>query len=172
VLGFMIAREMYELPIVHAFCVLTDCIPVNRDGRDLQATRAALRTLKEGKVLPIFPEGRITPESGRGLGPILPGAAFIAIRSGAPVIPAFISGTPSTIDIGPALWTPTRSRVRFGEPLDLSEFAPSQAGDKDALDQVCERFDRALRELQAISLREAGDLPAEAEHPAGVGPAE
>ncbi|KAJ3050522.1 hypothetical protein HK102_012284, partial [Quaeritorhiza haematococci] len=43
VLGFMIAKEMYELPIVHAFCVLTGGIPVKRDGRDRQATRAALR---------------------------------------------------------------------------------------------------------------------------------
>ncbi|WP_165250794.1 lysophospholipid acyltransferase family protein [Paludisphaera soli] len=172
VLGFMIAKEMYELPIVHAFCVLTGCIPVNRDGRDLQATRAALRALEEGKVLPIFPEGRITPESGRGLGPMRPGAAFIAIRSGAPVIPAFLSGTPPTVDIGPSLWTPTRSRVRFGDPLDLSDFSPSQAGDKEVLAEVCDRFDRALRRLQEISLREAGELPSGVEHPAGVGPAE
>lgn len=149
VLGFVIAREMYDLPIVHRFCILCGCIPVNRDGRDLQATRAALRALDEGRVVPIFPEGRITPESGRALGPMRPGAAYIAIRSGAPVYPAFVSGTPATADVGPALWTPSRSRVVFGEPLDLSDLEPSQAGDKQVVAEVCRRFERALRDLQA-----------------------
>jgi len=152
VLGFMIAREMYDLPVVHTFAARTGCIPVNRDGRDVQATRAALRALEEGKVVPIFPEGKITPESGRVLGPIRSGAAYIAVRSGAPVVPAYITGSPPTLDIGPALWSPSRSRVRFGPPLDLSEFDPSQAKDKEVLAEVTRRFERALRDLQAQSL--------------------
>jgi len=154
VLGFMIAREMYELPVVRVFAARTGCIPVNRDGRDLQATRAALRALEEGKVVPIFPEGKITPESGRALGPMRSGAAYIAIRSGAPVIPAFITGSPPTVDIGPSLWSFSRSRVRFGPPLDLSEFEPSQAKDKEVLAEVSRRFERALRDLQAQSLHD------------------
>lgn len=154
VLGFMIAREMYELPVVRSFASRTGCIPVNRDGRDLQATRAALRALEEGKVVPIFPEGKITPKSGRVLGPIRSGAAYIAVRSGAPVIPAFITGSPPTLDIGPSLWSPSRSRVRFGSPLDLSEFNPSQAKDKAVLALVSQRFERALLDLQAQSLQE------------------
>lgn len=159
VLGFMIAREMYELPLVHMFAARTGCIPVNRDGRDVHATRAALRALEEGKVVPIFPEGRITPESGRALGPILSGAAYIAVRSGAPVVPAFITGSPPTLDIGPSLWSFSRSRVRFGDPLDLSEFDPSQAKDKEVLAEVRRRFEHALRELQAQSLQEAAAAP-------------
>ncbi|MDG3002789.1 lysophospholipid acyltransferase family protein [Paludisphaera mucosa] len=172
VLGFMIAREMYELPIVHRFCVRTGCIPVNRDGRDIQATRAALRALEEGRVVPIFPEGRITPESGRALGPVRSGAAFIAVRSGAVVVPAFISGTPPTIEIGPALWTPSDSRVVFGDPIDLSDFSRSQAADKDVLAQVCERFQNALRELQTRSLGRDVIAPDPSDEPAAVGPVE
>lgn len=152
VLGFMIAREFFDLPIVHTFCLRVGCIPVNRDGRDLQPTRAALRALQEGKVLPIFPEGKVSPTSGRTLGPILPGAAFIAVRSGAPVIPAYIYGSPLTAEIGPSLWMRSRSRVRFGPPIDMSDVTPGQAGDKKVLARVCERFDRALRDLQAQSI--------------------
>ncbi|WP_165065776.1 lysophospholipid acyltransferase family protein [Paludisphaera rhizosphaerae] len=170
-LGFIIAREMYELPLVHRFCVRTGCIPVDRDGRDIRATRAALRALEEGRVLPVFPEGRITPESGRALGPMRSGAAFLAVRSGAPVVPAFISGTPATIDIGPSLWRPSRSRVLFGPPIDLSDFHPDQAADKEVLAQVCRRFDAAFRELQARSLAsEVQPTPRQAT--AGVGSVE
>ncbi|OJW12670.1 MAG: hypothetical protein BGO49_24940 [Planctomycetales bacterium 71-10] len=165
VLGFVIARDMYDLPIVHHFCVRSGCIPVDRDGRDLRAMRAALRALEEGRVVPIFPEGRITPEGGRALGPMRSGAAFLAVRSGVPVIPAFISGTPETIEIGPSLRRRSRSRIVFGPPVDLSDFTPSQSADKDALARASERFERALLDLQARSLGRAMR-----EEPAGVGP--
>ena len=127
-LGFMIAKEYYDWPLIHPACKLVGCIPVNRDGRDLQATRAALRVLKGGRVLPIFPEGRITPTSGRELGEFLPGAAFIAVRAGVPVIPAYIRGTPETNQIGPSLSTPSRAYVTFGNPIDLSDVHPSSGG--------------------------------------------
>src|SRR5262249_28955956 len=65
VLGFMIAQEFYEHWLCRPFCRLLGCIPVRRDGRDLAATRAALRALEQGRVVPIFPEGRILPTSGR-----------------------------------------------------------------------------------------------------------
>ncbi len=155
VLGFVIARNMYELPVVHHFCVRAGCIPVDRDGRDLRAMRAALRALEEGRVVPIFPEGRITPQGGRTLGPIRSGAAFLALRSGVPVIPAFVSGTPESADIGPALRRRSRSRVIFGPPIDLSDFSPSQSADKEALARASERFERALRDLQTRSFGRA-----------------
>lgn len=169
-LSFIIAREMYDLPLVHRFCVRTGCIPVDRDGRDIRATRAALRALEEGRVLPVFPEGRITAESGRALGPMRSGAAFLAVRSGAPVVPAFISGTPATIDIGPSLWRRSRSRVLFGPPIDLSDFHPNQAADKEVLAQVCQRFEAAFRELQARSLP-GESQPTSRQATAGVGSA-
>jgi 1-acyl-sn-glycerol-3-phosphate acyltransferase len=154
VLGFMIAREYYEWPSIHWFCKLVHCIPVNRDGRDIHATRRALGALAEGRVLPIFPEGRITPLSGREIGKIRPGAAFIAVRSGAPVFPAYIRGTPPTNQIGESLLTPSAAVVTFGPPIDLSDFEPGQAGDKDVQAEVSRRFLHALLDLQARSRNE------------------
>jgi 1-acyl-sn-glycerol-3-phosphate acyltransferase len=148
VLGFMIAREYYEWPRIHWFCKLVGCIPVNRDGRDIQAIRTALRVLEQGRVLPIFPEGRVTPSSGRVLGEIRPGASFIAVRSGVPVIPAYIRGTPETDQIGESLRTTSWSTVTFGPPIDLSDFKSSQAGDKEVQQEVSRRFRQALLDLQ------------------------
>jgi 1-acyl-sn-glycerol-3-phosphate acyltransferase len=155
VLGFMIAREYYEWPRIHWFCKLVGCIPVNRDGRDIQAIRTALRALEGGRVLPIFPEGHVTPTSGRELGEILPGASFLAVRARVPVIPAYIRGTPETDQIGESLRTPSRSTVTFGAPIDISDFDPSQAGDKDVQKEVSRRFRLALIELQALSRNHA-----------------
>jgi 1-acyl-sn-glycerol-3-phosphate acyltransferase len=153
VLGFMIAREYYDWSLIHWFCKLVDCIPVNRDGRDIYATRAALRALKEGRVLPIFPEGQITASSGKELGPIRPGAAFLAIRSGVPVIPAYIRGTPETNQIGPSIATPSHARVIFGDPVDLSDFEPAHAGNREVQAEVSRRFFQALVDLKNRSLQ-------------------
>ncbi len=157
-LGFMIAREYYDKKSIHWICEYIGCIPVDRDGRDYSATRAALRVLATGRVLPIFPEGRIVPESGRTLGPMKPGAAYLAIRAQVPVIPAFIWGTPPTNEIVPSLTTPSEARVMFGPPIDISEFPRSRAGDKAAQAEVCRRFEHALLTLQARALANNGNL--------------
>ena len=148
-LGFMIAREYYESPWLHWICSFIGCIPVNRDGRDVAAIRAALRALGEGRVLPIFPEGRILPASGRQLGEMRPGSAYIAIRAGVPVVPAYIIGTPQTDEILESLVTPSQARLFFGDPIDLSDISPDLAGDKAVQADVSARFQQALLALQA-----------------------
>lgn len=153
-LGFMIAREYYESPWLRGICSYIGCIPVNRNGRDLAAIRAALKALKNGRVLPIFPEGRIMPASGRRLDAMKPGSAYLAVYAGVPVVPAYIIGTPLTNEILESLLTPSRARVIFGPPVDLSDIPPSSAGDKAVQAMVSERFRIALLELQARAIAE------------------
>lgn len=150
-LGFMIAREFYELPWANAFCKLAGCIPVRRDGKDLAATRAALRALESGRVLPIFPEGKITPESGSKIGPAKPGAAFISARASVPIIPAYIVGTPRTNNLLRAVFTPSRARVYFGDPIkiviDDSECAQPRS-DKARLAELSDLLMDAIHKLK------------------------
>jgi 1-acyl-sn-glycerol-3-phosphate acyltransferase len=148
-LGFMVAREYYEWKWIHWICRYIGCIPVNRDGRDFAATRAALRALKSGRVLPIFPEGHIVPASGTKLDDMKPGTAYLAIHAQVPVIPAYIHGTPWTNEIIESIVTPSRARVIFGELIDLSDIHRDQAGDKRVQAEVSERFKHAFLALQA-----------------------
>ena len=61
-------------------------IPVDRDGEDMEATKVALRRMRAGCTVGIFPEGRIN--FGPGLLPPNPGVAWLALKAGRPVIPA------------------------------------------------------------------------------------
>lgn len=62
-----------------------DGIPLNRGEADMAAFRQALKALKAGKILAVAPEGT---RSGHGrLQQGLPGAVFLALHSGAPVLP-------------------------------------------------------------------------------------
>jgi 1-acyl-sn-glycerol-3-phosphate acyltransferase len=156
VLGFMVAQEWYTAPIVSTFARLIRCIPVRRDGRDLSATREALRALADGRVLPIFPEGKITPESGRTFGPAKPGAAFLTLRARVPVVPAYIRGTPERGLVTDALVTPSHARVLFGPPIDLSDLLDESDRDhnheKARLAAITDRLMDAIKALRERSL--------------------
>jgi 1-acyl-sn-glycerol-3-phosphate acyltransferase len=147
-LGFVIAQELYEFWLFRPFCQLVGCIPVRRDGRDLTATRTALRALEQGRVVPIFPEGRISPTAGRVLGEGKPGVTFLAVTARVPVIPAYICGTPKTNQVVASYLTPSNARVAFGPPIDLSEFATNGKVDRDRLDEATERLMDGIRALR------------------------
>lgn len=149
-LGFMINRDMYDYWLFHWMCVITGCIPVDRGGRELASTRAALEALKAGRILPIFPEGVIVPTSGREFGEPRPGVAFLALRARVPVVPAYISGTPATTKIVPALVTPSHARVVFGPPVDLSDFFVDADGPprRAVLEAAAQRMMDAIKILR------------------------
>ena len=155
-LGFMIAREFYDYWAFHPFCKMIGCIPVNRDGRDLAATRGALRALDEGRVVPVFPEGRILPSSGRELGEGKPGVAFIALRAGVPVVPAYLWGTPPSRKFLVSFTTPSQTRVLYGPPIDPGAFAPEADHDAEraAIARTTEVLMDALRSLRDRAIRE------------------
>ena len=88
--SFLAKKEIFEKRFFRWIFTKLDAIPVERDGTDTVAVMKALRVLKKGGLLGIFPEG--TRERGRGMLEFKSGAAFISIVSKAPVIPAYIEG--------------------------------------------------------------------------------
>jgi len=120
-ISFMIAREYANYPVWRFFVKLVECIQVRRDGRDIAATKEALRRLRRGDALGIFIEGHI-PHPGETCGP-KDGVALLALRSGATVIPAYIEGTIYKDGILEGFLTRHRVHIRFGPPVDLSDLA-------------------------------------------------
>jgi 1-acyl-sn-glycerol-3-phosphate acyltransferase len=85
----MVKREAFTGP-VGQFLIHMGQISLNRREIDPQAIRRAVRVLRAGKVLAVFPEG------GRGAGEVAwakGGAAYLAMVSGAPIVPVAILGT-------------------------------------------------------------------------------
>lgn len=113
ILSFLIAAEYYAIPGLRWFFRWMHCIPVQRKGADAAPLRRALKALKQGRLLCVFPEGGIE----RGFDHARQGVGYLAWRSGAPIFPALVSGTPRGGSVWRALLTPSRSSVRFGAPL-------------------------------------------------------
>lgn len=78
--------------------------------------RAVIDSLNDGKMVGFFPEGSLQREH-RELQPFRPGVAVIARRSGAPILPAWIEGTPLKRGMIWHFLCPSRSRVIFGKPF-------------------------------------------------------
>ena len=64
--------------------------PVARDGTDRKAVRDSVAMLEAGEVLCVYPEG--TRQHGPKIQPLQPGAAYLALRAGVPIVPVGIAG--------------------------------------------------------------------------------
>jgi len=123
IIEFLTATEYTRIPGAIGFiCRYMRAIPVDRDGEDMEATKVALRRMRAGFTVGIFPEGRLN--FGPGLLPPNPGVAWLALKAGRPVVPAFIHGAPQVASrsmVAPFL-TRTRVHVQFGPAVDLSVY--------------------------------------------------
>jgi 1-acyl-sn-glycerol-3-phosphate acyltransferase len=90
-LVFMAKEELFRSPIMRGIMSSYGAFPVRRGGVDRKALRDAERVLEQGLALAIFPEGRRSENA--QLAVAYSGAALLAIRSGAPVLPVAIAGT-------------------------------------------------------------------------------
>jgi 1-acyl-sn-glycerol-3-phosphate acyltransferase len=87
---------------------------------------AALALLESGQLFGIYPEGTRSPDGRLYRGRT--GVGFLALHSGAPVIPVAMIGTDHILAPGQRLPRPGRIEIRIGEPLDFAEFRGQPAG--------------------------------------------
>lgn len=89
-ISFMAKQELFRSRVGGFFLHEMGGFRVDRDAFDLKAIRVALAVLARGEVLGMYPEGTRKPGV---LLPFLPGAAWLALRTGAPLVPMAIRGT-------------------------------------------------------------------------------
>jgi 1-acyl-sn-glycerol-3-phosphate acyltransferase len=129
----------------------TGQIPVVRHRPDFAAVRLSMRLLDGGGVIGIFPEGA----RGDGLVKIArPGVGYLALRTGAQVVPVACHGTDSLMH-RKSVRRPT-VLVTFGEPLDLGRVPDGQRVTRRAVLEATERVRIVLADLVADTM-----LPAE-----------
>ncbi len=97
--------------------------PVSLENPESGAYKVALRILQEGKALLIFPEGGRSPD-GR-LAPFKHGAARLALRTGATIVPVVVRGGERVWSKKMSLPRPARVRVEYLRPIRRNEFPNS-----------------------------------------------
>ncbi len=125
---FMTKSELFKVKVVSRLLLVIGAFPVNRGGQDKSAIKYALSVPKSGECLVIFPEGHRS--KGGKLGQGQPGVAFIARKSGSPVVPAAIIGPYRLFG---------RLTIRFGNLIQVNE--------KDTNEQVLDTLMTAIKKL-------------------------
>jgi 1-acyl-sn-glycerol-3-phosphate acyltransferase len=127
-LRFMGKTELFE-GRAGRLLVRLGAFPVRRGESDADALETARTILRQGGLLALFPEGTRVRDPAT-LGSPRRGAGRLAIESGAPLVPAAITGTEKLFWMG---WLPKPKRVQvsFAEPIEVHELesTPEAAAD-------------------------------------------
>lgn len=114
-LTFLAKEELFSVPVLGSLILSFGAHPVARRQGDVKAIRTALRLLKEGDVLLIFPEG--TRSEDGHLQIFENGLAWLSLRAGVPVVPMHITGTYEAYPKGARFPRPAKVHVRLGAPI-------------------------------------------------------
>jgi 1-acyl-sn-glycerol-3-phosphate acyltransferase len=122
--AFFIKRSLLKIPVVGLGMRLAGFIPVDRDGRlesARESVQAASKVLASGVNVSTFPEGTRS-RTGRLL-PFKKGAFYLAMESGAPVIPVSIWGSEQMMTKGSLRIKPGTAHLTFHPPVYPQQFA-------------------------------------------------
>lgn len=146
-LNYMAKGSLFRIPILGAVMSRVGAFPVERAGTDRAAIRHALELLKDGQALLMFPEGTRAPDESALL-PTELGVAYIAARSGAPVIPVGLVGTDRVMPKGLRipLIIPRTCEVRIGPRVELPMLTGGRV-EREALEEAAHAIIRAVATL-------------------------
>ncbi len=115
---------------------------VHRGQPDRRAIRAVLDGLAQGRIIGLAPEGRQSLngklESGNE------GAAYLALKSGAIIVPVAMTGTENDNIYKRKWWERAPASLTVGKPFKLQEQADRQKMMREGTDQIMESLARLL----------------------------
>lgn len=153
---FMGKASLFRIPVLGTLFTWLGGFPVARDGTDRKAVRDSVTMLDAGEVLCVFPEG--TRQNGPKIQPLQPGAAYLALRAGVPILPIGMAGSEEILrDHKAPIPHFGRVVITVGEPI-VPEARPSGVVARDKVDALTQQLSDSLQALfdQAYEAREGG----------------
>ena len=118
--------------------------PVTRGTADREALRRCIAVLEAGEPLVLFPEG--TRKSGPVVQPLFDGAAYVALRTGVPIVPVGIGGSERVMPKGSKFIWPRKVHAIVGPPITPAPPASGRVS-RRAVHDVTAELHAALQQL-------------------------
>src|SRR5258708_22001246 len=115
---FLAKEELFQIPLLGTHLKQAGHVPVPREDprRAVRTMTTAGRIMRErGVSLLVFPEGGRSHDG--ALPPLKEGAAYLAIKAQAPLVPLALIGTREILAMGSAVFHAGRVRLRIGHPI-------------------------------------------------------
>lgn len=149
---YMAKEVLFRPPLLRWWITHCGGFPVRRGEPDRRAFRTALAVLERGGSLVMFPEGT-RGTSLRDLRPPEPGAALLALRTGASVLPVAVIGTDAVLPRGASRPARGTIRVRVGAPIRAGEGVPRESGhiSRDEIDALGRLYMGVIARLLGVT---------------------
>lgn len=126
-LRYLMAEVLFKRKGLSRFLRSMGGIMVDRDAYDFAFLEKCREVLEKKGVVGIFPEGRLPVEGEERPLPFAPSAAYLALISGAPIIPVYTNGS---------YFRKKRARVIIGKPIDVTSLISSELSEKENIEKV------------------------------------
>ncbi|WP_449536769.1 lysophospholipid acyltransferase family protein [Ferdinandcohnia sp. Marseille-Q9671] len=131
---FMAKAELFKVPVLGSILPKINAFPVKRGMSDREALRTALKLLKDGNVLGIFPEGTRSKDGNLGKG--LSGVGFFALRTDCVVVPCAIIGPYKLFG---------KVKVVYGEPVQMETYRAEKASAEIVTEKIMESIGELIK---------------------------
>ena len=136
-LHVLAAEVLYGSALMRFFLDCLGCIRVDRNTSDMSFLQTAIEQLRRGKVVGVFPESKLSTD-GR-MQDFKPSIAYIALKSGAPIIPIYCEGKYGLFK---------RARVVVGERIYLREYCSEAEPSAETLERLAALVRGRILELK------------------------
>jgi 1-acyl-sn-glycerol-3-phosphate acyltransferase len=131
--------------------------PVHRGTADREALRTTIAVVERGEPLVMFPEG--TRQSGPVVQPLFDGPAYVATKTGVPIVPVGIGGSEKAMPKGSKFIHPTKIVLVVGEPLEPTASergSTSRRAVKQLTEQLHAEIQKLFDEAESRATRSRG----------------
>ena len=120
---YLARKSLLDVPILGPILPELNVIPVDQKNADRSALMGAIRVVRSGGAVLIFPEGTRSPDG--NLQAAQPGIGMIVAKTGAPVVPVNISGTFSALPRGTGIPSCFPVSITVGKALKFERHIDS-----------------------------------------------
>lgn len=135
--NFMAKEELFHLPLLKSILPGVRAFPVKRGMSDRDALRRAIKLLKDGEVVGLFPEGTRSKDGQLGKG--FSGAGFFALRGEANVVPCAIVGPYKPFK---------RLKVVYGNAIDMQPYRERKASAEEVTEVIMAHIAELLEQYK------------------------
>ncbi len=141
-LRYQMAEVLFRKKLLGLFLRQMGGIYLDRESRNLSFLGESETILKKGGVVGIFPEGRLPLPGEKPPNAFRPGAAYLSLSTGVPVIPVYTDGS---------YFRKKRAHVVIGTPMHPADYAADGGNSKESITRYAEAMRQKIMMLKELT---------------------